>query len=205
MARLGALLGERDAGQGAPSFEPPEVFPLARDDAQTARAAQAVERGEELLGAGRVGFLLVAGGQASRLGYDGPKGCFPVGPVTGRPLFEILARRLRAARERHGVATPWYVMTSPANDAVTRAFFAEHQRPCGITLFLGLGECRRPENRDPVAQNRYPAMPHMDVETRAHADPSQLSATIRDAILWLARCATRPSASIWSLAAPVIA
>ncbi|MCB9916519.1 MAG: UTP--glucose-1-phosphate uridylyltransferase, partial [Planctomycetes bacterium] len=79
-----------------------------------------------LLAEGRVGFLLVAGGQASRLGYEGPKGAFPVGPVSGRTLFELHARRLRAAAARYGVRVPWYVMTSPANDAATRAFFAEH-------------------------------------------------------------------------------
>jgi UDP-N-acetylglucosamine/UDP-N-acetylgalactosamine diphosphorylase len=86
---------------------------------------RARERGEALLAESRVGFLLVAGGQASRLGFDGPKGAFPVGPVTGRTLFEIFARRLIAARERYGTRPSWYIMTSEANDAATRAFFAD--------------------------------------------------------------------------------
>lgn len=73
----------------------------------------------------------MAGGQASRLGYDGPKGAFPVGPVSGRTLFEFHARRLRAARERFGTPVPWYIMTSPANHAATREFFEERE-------FLGL-------------------------------------------------------------------
>jgi UDP-N-acetylglucosamine/UDP-N-acetylgalactosamine diphosphorylase len=83
--------------------------------------------GEELLGAGRVGYVLVAGGQASRLGFEAPKGAFPIGPVTRRPLFAFHAQRLRAAARRYGTATPWYVMTSPANDADTRAFFERHR------------------------------------------------------------------------------
>jgi UDP-N-acetylglucosamine/UDP-N-acetylgalactosamine diphosphorylase len=90
------------------------------------QALEAQALGAELLRAGRVGYVLVAGGQASRLGFEAPKGAFPIGPVTGQSLFQLHAARLRAAARRHGVRTPWYVMTSPANDADTRAFFARH-------------------------------------------------------------------------------
>ena len=124
VGELGTLIS-RSPDAGGESFEPPRLFPLARDEAQRAQATAAIAAGEELLAAGRVGFVLVAGGQASRLGYDAPKGAFPVGPVTGRTLFEVHARRLRRARERYGRAMPWYVMTSPANDADTKRIFAE--------------------------------------------------------------------------------
>lgn len=110
----------------AETFDPPVLFPHERDASLEARAAEARRAGAELLARGKVGYLLVAGGQASRLGYEGPKGCFPVGPVSGRSLFEVHARRLRAAARRHAAEGPWYVMTSPANDAETREFFAEH-------------------------------------------------------------------------------
>ncbi|QDU84998.1 putative uridylyltransferase [Planctomycetes bacterium Pla163] len=114
------------AAEGERQFEPPEVFPLERDAEEEKRAALARERGAQALAAGRVGFCLVAGGQASRLGYDGPKGCFPIGPVSERTLFDFHAARIRAAARRHGFRPSWYVMTSPANDGPTRAFFAEH-------------------------------------------------------------------------------
>jgi UDP-N-acetylglucosamine/UDP-N-acetylgalactosamine diphosphorylase len=141
-----ALVGElaklvaRPATDGAHAkLEPADVFPLARDASQGAQAKRARERGEELLRAGEVAYLLVAGGQASRLGYEGPKGAFPVGPVTGRSLFEIFARRLHAARERYGAPSSWYILTSQANDAATRAFFREHRSfgldPEGIFFF----------------------------------------------------------------------
>lgn len=110
----------------AAAFEPPVLFPRLRDAGLEARATEARRAGSLLLAEGKVGYLLVAGGQASRLGYDGPKGCFPVGPITNRSLFEIHARRLRAAAQRYGSVGPWYVMTSPANDEQTREFFAEH-------------------------------------------------------------------------------
>ena len=84
------------------------------------------ERGEALLHDGRVGLMVVAGGQATRLGYPGPKGAFPLGPVSGRSLFEIHAQKLRRLRERYGRPLPWYVMTSPATDEATRRFFAEN-------------------------------------------------------------------------------
>ena len=111
---------------GSAEFAPPAVFPLARSAAQEVRAKEARRRGEELLRAGGVAFLLVAGGQASRLGFEGPKGAFPVGPVTGRSLFELFARRVHAADARYGRSFAWYILTSEANDEETRAFFAEH-------------------------------------------------------------------------------
>ena len=106
---------------------PPELFPLERGAEHEREARAAVQRGEELFAEGKVGFLLVAGGQASRLGYDGPKGAFRIGPVSGAPLFAFHARRLLAARQRYGCAVPWYVMTSAANHRATVACFEEHE------------------------------------------------------------------------------
>ena len=121
---LGAL-ARQETPQGGESFEPPDLFPL--EASSDPEAGEAREQGAELLATGKVGFMLVAGGQASRLGYDAPKGDFPIGPVTQRTLFEYHARRLRAAARRYGVRTPWYVMTSPANDAATRAIFEQNE------------------------------------------------------------------------------
>lgn len=120
------LTGEAPDETGEIDFQPPELFPLERSGEQEAAAEAARVRGAELLAAGQVAFLLVAGGQASRLGYDGPKGAFGVGPVSGRSLFELHARRLLAAEARHGCRILWYVMTSAANDGATRAFFEQH-------------------------------------------------------------------------------
>src|SRR5436190_21154982 len=47
--------------------------------------------GEDLLRAGKVAAFVVAGGQGSRLGYEGPKGCYPAGAVSQRPWFAMLA------------------------------------------------------------------------------------------------------------------
>lgn len=83
-------------------------------------------KGVELIAAGKVAAFTVAGGQGSRLGFDGPKGCFPGGAVTNKPLFACLADWILAAQHRWcagGRTIPWYIMTSPANHAATVDFF----------------------------------------------------------------------------------
>ena len=86
--------------------------------------AEAIARGEELLRSAQVGMILVAGGLGTRLGFDEPKGMFPIGPLSQRPLFRVLIEQLLAARKRFGVAIPLYIMTSPATDQKTREFLA---------------------------------------------------------------------------------
>jgi UDP-N-acetylglucosamine/UDP-N-acetylgalactosamine diphosphorylase len=90
--------------------------------------ALAAARGTAALAAGRVGAILVAGGQGSRLGFDGPKGLFPIGPVSQASLFEILCGKLVAVGRRHGAAVPLAIMTSSATDGATRDFLARHER-----------------------------------------------------------------------------
>lgn len=102
------------------ALEPPPVAPAGNDPA--ARAA-----GEAALRAGSIAIVLVAGGQGSRLGSDLPKGCFPVGPVTGATLYQIHAEKVAALGRRHGRAPVLLIMTSGATDEPTRAFFAEHR------------------------------------------------------------------------------
>jgi UDP-N-acetylglucosamine/UDP-N-acetylgalactosamine diphosphorylase len=83
-------------------------------------------RGRELLSAGKAAAFLVAGGQGTRLGYDGPKGEFPATPIRRKPLFQVFAEQIRAYSRDFGKTVPWYIMTSDANDAQTRAFFKQH-------------------------------------------------------------------------------
>lgn len=87
----------------------------------------AITTGEESLRRGEVAVLLVAGGQGSRLGFDKPKGMFPVGPITGMSLFQVHAEKVLALSRKYGAAVPFLVMTSPATHADTEAFFAEHR------------------------------------------------------------------------------
>ena len=114
--------GEAHADGGHGRLEPPVVVKKSQAS-QSARA-----RGEELLKAGRVAALMVAGGQGTRLGFAGPKGAFPISPVKDKTLFQLFAEAIAGAGRRYGKAVPWYIMTSPANDAETREFFVRHGR-----------------------------------------------------------------------------
>ncbi|HEV2123658.1 MAG TPA: UTP--glucose-1-phosphate uridylyltransferase, partial [Chloroflexota bacterium] len=84
---------------------------------------RAREHGEALLRAGKVAAFTVAGGQGTRLGWNGPKGTFPATPVQGKPLFQVFAEYILKASQKYGATVPWYLMTSSLNDADTRAFF----------------------------------------------------------------------------------
>jgi UDP-N-acetylglucosamine/UDP-N-acetylgalactosamine diphosphorylase len=112
---------ESQSAQDLSSLEPVPVVQRDGADAATLRAA-----GEELVRAGKIAAFTVAGGQGTRLGWRGPKGTYPATVVTGKPLFRTFAEQLLATERRFGVRLPWYVMTSPLNDADTRAFFKDN-------------------------------------------------------------------------------
>jgi len=117
--------------QKAPSplkivMKPPEIIPLPETEAQKRKAKQAAEAGEEVIRQGKMGAFLVAGGQGTRLGYDGPKGTFPITPVMGKSLFQLHAEKIRAAAKNYEAAIPWYIMTSETNNEATRKFFDQN-------------------------------------------------------------------------------
>lgn len=84
------------------------------------------ETGEILLGKGQVAAFLVAGGQGSRLGFEGPKGMFDIGLPSHKSLFQLQAERLQNLAAQVGHAIPWCIMTSPLNHEATVNFFTEH-------------------------------------------------------------------------------
>ena len=87
---------------------------------------QVIPIGEDALRSGQVGICLVAGGQGSRLGFDGPKGCFPITPVKNKSLFQLHAEKIKAMSLKYEVDLPWYIMTSRSNHQQTVAFFEQH-------------------------------------------------------------------------------
>lgn len=125
MDRLSTRLGS-DTEHTPLRLEPPEIIALPRTDEEKRNAREAGAVGESLIRSGKVAAFLVAGGQGTRLGFDGPKGMFPVGPVTGKSLFQMHAEKILAAGRAYGTAIPWYIMTSQTNDDPTRAYFQEH-------------------------------------------------------------------------------
>ncbi len=73
-----------------------------------------------------MGCLILAGGQGTRLGFNGPKGTIPVTPLTGKSLFQLFCERAKAAGIRAGQELPLCIMTSPCNHTQTLDFFENH-------------------------------------------------------------------------------
>lgn len=82
--------------------------------------------GKEALRAGKVAAVLLAGGQGTRLGFDGPKGACDIGVTKPLYIFEQLIRNLQDVTLSCGAPVPLLIMTSELNDGQTRAFFEQH-------------------------------------------------------------------------------
>ena len=146
LAQLTALVKSGDDAGESPAQKAPRAVPPA----ELVRASRpgeplpgewiaARKTGEELLRAGRVGAILVAGGEGTRLGFPHPKGQFPIGVVSGKPLFQLLAEQLAARAKRAAARIPYYVMTSLATHDETVAFFEKHKNfgldPADVQFF----------------------------------------------------------------------
>lgn len=81
--------------------------------------------GLDAIKAGKVGAVLLAGGQGTRLGSDGPKGKYNIGLTKDVFIFERLICNLLDVTDRAGCFVPLYVMTSDKNNDDTIAFFEE--------------------------------------------------------------------------------
>ena len=82
---------------------------------------------------GEVCALVLAGGRGTRLGFDGPKGLYPL--LHSKTLFQLLAERIMKLQFLAGnnCVIPWYIMTSPMNHLQTLEFFKQQK-------FFGLNE-----------------------------------------------------------------
>jgi UDP-N-acetylglucosamine/UDP-N-acetylgalactosamine diphosphorylase len=109
------------------NFKPAPFIPLPSSDTARKERKAAEEAGSGHISAGRTAAFIVAGGQGSRLGYEGPKGKFPVGPVSDSTLFQIHGEKILKYSRKYGVSIPWLVMTSRGNHEETAAYFKEQR------------------------------------------------------------------------------
>ncbi len=144
-------------------IEPAVYYPYQPTPELQEKYRRARELGETLIRDGRVAAFTVAGGQGTRLGWDAPKGTFPATPIRGLSLFGCMAEYLHKLRDKYGVVVPWYIMTSPINDAPTRGFFDQED-------YFGL-------NPEDVMLFPQAMMPAIDIETGKAllADPGTLA------------------------------
>ncbi|KZS93505.1 nucleotide-diphospho-sugar transferase [Sistotremastrum niveocremeum HHB9708] len=134
-----AIQSEKHAAESNQSIHQ-GIEPLPEESFETIlgapqKEAQWREIGLEAIADGKVGVLLMAGGQGTRLGSSAPKGCYDIGLPSHKPLFQIQAERIariqQVAAQAKGkspasVVVPWYIMTSGPTRANTEAFFEEH-------------------------------------------------------------------------------
>ncbi|KAJ2520667.1 UDP-N-acetylglucosamine pyrophosphorylase [Coemansia sp. RSA 2049] len=127
------------AAAAARSAEADLIEPLASESyASTLGSASAEEisewtaEGMELISANKVAVILLAGGQGTRLGAQGPKGCYDIGLPSHTSLFELQALRIRrlqqlATRGFLEANIPWLVMTSGPTSEATHRMFEENE------------------------------------------------------------------------------
>ncbi|MGN0805618.1 MAG: UTP--glucose-1-phosphate uridylyltransferase [Candidatus Coproplasma sp.] len=105
-------------------ISPIDALPLKEIKKQNSRF---IQTGIAAIREGRVGVVLLAGGQGTRLGFDGPKGTFDIG--VNRPLY-IFECQINSIKNSCALAERLphlFIMTGPQNDEVTRKFFEEHE------------------------------------------------------------------------------
>lgn len=127
--RIPELVAQHVTGHGGAQvhddrIDPPTWYPLdATDSRRPYDAGYYRERGVACIRAGKVAVFCVAGGQGTRLGWNGPKGTFPATPIRKKPLFQVFAEQILGAQRRYDTVIPWYIMTSPLNHEATVQFF----------------------------------------------------------------------------------
>ena len=82
--------------------------------------------GEDIIKQGGLAVITMAGGQGTRLGFNGPKGACTIGLESGKTIFEILIDVLKDSEIKYGVKVHWYLMTSKENNEATMKFFEEN-------------------------------------------------------------------------------
>lgn len=108
-----------------------------------------IRSGESELLKGKVGVLILAGGQGSRLGNTLPKGMFPLSPIRGKSLFQIFAEKLKLSQRKYCKTPPLAIMTSRKNRRQIETFFSKHK-------YWGLD----PTNIHFFTQNELPLFDH---------------------------------------------
>jgi UDP-N-acetylglucosamine/UDP-N-acetylgalactosamine diphosphorylase len=103
------------------SFQKLSVF----KDYEFSGSVQDQELGKKLIAEGKVGCLIVAGGQGTRLGFTKPKGLYPVTLIKKKSLFQLFAEKILAAGKRAGRSLYVAIMTSTDNHEETVESFKQ--------------------------------------------------------------------------------
>lgn len=102
------------------------ISPLVKNQLQDSDIKKLDNLGNNAISKGEVAVLLIAGGQGTRLGYEGPKGAFDLGLGDGTTLFRLQANQIKDLSKQNNSIIPWFIMTSPQNDKATKEYFHDN-------------------------------------------------------------------------------
>lgn len=88
---------------------------------------ECIKIGENIIYNNQYAVVIMAGGQGTRLGHNGPKGTYMLDVTPDKSIFEILIDRFKEAKEKYGVVVSCYIMTSRDNYDATLEFFEQHE------------------------------------------------------------------------------
>ncbi len=105
------------------------ISPIAAMTLQEIREKEAGLRktGQEIIRAGKVGAVLLAGGMGTRLGSDKPKGMYDIGLTKPLYIFERIIQNLFETVDETKTWIHLFIMTSDKNHSMTISFLQEHQ------------------------------------------------------------------------------
>lgn len=118
------ILGNcRPFDEKATAIKPTSIIAVPETNKEKEKEQKAKQAGKTLLQDGKVAVLIVAGGQGSRLGFEGPKGIYRISPIQQKPLFQLFAEQIKALTKRYNTQIPLLIMTSEENHEDTIRFF----------------------------------------------------------------------------------
>ena len=109
------------------SIKSPEIIKIPGTKHEILRQREARKIGEQCIRDGKAACFVVAGGQGTRLGFEGPKGAYPIGPISGNSIFQFHAEKILKAQQEYDVKLMWYVMTSKPLHKQTIKFFEDNK------------------------------------------------------------------------------
>jgi len=117
---------KQDLSRHINDIKPAKIISIPETYEEKVFYEKARASGESLIRNNRIAVLIVAGGQGSRLGYEGPKGTFPATPVKKKTLFQLFAESIKAISLKYNASIPLLIMTSNENHEDTIEYFKSH-------------------------------------------------------------------------------
>lgn len=118
---------------------PSRIFTIPGNPDEERQKEEARILGESLICKNKIAVLVVAGGHGSRLGFNGPKGMFPISPIKNKSLFQLFAESIRALSLRCQAVIPLLIMTNKEALPEVKDFFKAHNffglKPQTVHLF----------------------------------------------------------------------